>query len=133
MSRPILLVPGNGRVELFGQIVHPGPAPLKIDLWRNVRHPPPELIHVACLKGIHEPSGADAWMAGEADELIGKVITWIWDCSELSVAEGDWRVRLDVVQAGRSVPGYPTEYSGRMPRDRPLSLLRITEPVRAVR
>ncbi len=132
MSRPILLVPGSGRVELFGEILHPGPAPLKIDLWRHVRHPPPELIHVTTIKAIHDRHDS-SWSAGEADSLIGKVLTWIWDCSDLPSSEEGWRIRIDVVQGGRSVPGYPTEYSGPLPQNRPLSLLRITEPVRAVR
>ncbi len=132
MSRPILLVPGDGRVELRGEILRPGPAPLKIDLWRHVRHPPPELVHVTTIKGIHEHRGP-AWNAGDADSLIGKVLTWIWDCSALPSSEEGWQVRVDVQQDGRSVPGYPAEYSGPLPNHRPLSLLRITEPVKAAR
>lgn len=132
MSRPILLVPGDGRVDLFGEILRPGPAPLKIDLWRHVRHPPPELVHVTTIKAAHERSGTQ-WRAGGADSLIGKVLTWIWDCSQLPPSQAGWKVRVDVQQDGRSVPGYPVEYDGPLPQRRPLSVLRITEPVRAVR
>lgn len=129
MSQTIQLVPGGPPVEVFGEIVSPAAAPLKIDLWRYVRHPPPELLHVATIKQQGEPG---VWFAaGDADNLIGKVITWVWDCRDLPHDEAGWRIRVDVRQGGVSIPGYPVEYTGPIPRRRPLTTLRIAEPVEA--
>lgn len=132
MSRPILLMPGEGLVEVSGEILLPRAAPLKIDVWRYARHPPPELLHVATIKPAQEEAGPRFW-AGDADSLIGKVITWAWDCSALGTSHKGWKVRVDVRQGGQSTPGYPMEYAGPLPKRRPLSELRVAEPVRALR
>ncbi|MCH9680889.1 MAG: hypothetical protein K0V04_05600 [Deltaproteobacteria bacterium] len=131
MSRPILLIPGGGPVVLHGEIIRPGAAPLKVDLWRHVRYPPPELLHVTTIRAVEDRG--PRFSAGDADGLIGKVVTWVWDCSALPPSEEGWQVRVDVQQAGQSTPGYPAEYDGPLPRRRPLSQLRIAEPVRALR
>jgi len=130
MPQPIQLVPGDSAIELYGEILSPGSAPLKIDLWRHVRHPPPELLHVVTIKPLADQG---SWfIAGDADSLIGKVLTWVWDCRALPSHEDGWRLRIDVRQAGTSTPGYPVEYSGPLPRRRPLTLLRIAEPVQSL-
>ncbi len=130
MSRPIVLDLEGGPVEVAGQILRPGSAPLKIDLWRHVRHPPPDLAHVACIKQLRE--SARLWYrAGDPAALVGKVITWVWVCSHLEPDDEGWRVRIDVRQQDKSVAGYPIEYAGPLPRNRPLAELRISEPIRA--
>ncbi len=131
MSRPILLIPGSDPVVVLGEILRPGTAPLKVDLWRHVRHPPPELMHVATIKAMGDRG--PRFGAGDADSLIGKVLTWVWDCSSLPGSEEGWQVRVDVQQGSRSVPGYPVEYDGPLPQRRPLAQLRIAEPIRALR
>lgn len=132
VSRPILIDPKGGPVDVAGQILHPGSAPLKIDLWRHVRHPPPELVHVATIKQLRE-SARLVYQAGEPAALIGKVITWVWVCSHLQPDEQGWKVRIDVSQGGESVSGYPVEYAGPLPRRRPLAELRISEKIQDVR
>lgn len=132
MSKPIVVVPGGPSVEFFGEIVRPGSAPLKIDVWRHVRHPPPELMHVATIKAAAD---SGIWFsAGDPDSLIGKVVTWVWDCRDLSHGQpghDQWELRLDVRQGGASLEGYPVKYGGPIPRRRPLTILRVAEPVQA--
>jgi hypothetical protein len=127
MARPVGLDPKGGLVEVGGQILLPGPAPLKIDVWRRVRHPPPDLDYVASIKELRE-TREGLYPAGEPASLLGKVLTWQWVCSHLEHDPRGWRVLVDVRQAGRSVPGYPMEYAGPLPPDRPLAELRIIEP-----
>ncbi len=112
-----------------GQILKPGPAPLKIDLWRHVRHPPPEYDHIATIKELRETARI-RYTLGEPAALIGKVLTWVWVCSHLEAGHDGWRVRVDVFQDGSSVVGYPVEYAGPLPPGRPLAELRIREEIR---
>jgi hypothetical protein len=127
VSQPIRLERRGSIVEVSGRILLPGPAPLKIDVWRRVRHPPPELQHVTTLKDLRE-TRADYYLAGDPSSLIGKVLTWVWVCSHLPPGPDGWRVRVDVRQGDVSAPGYPVEYAGPLPPGRPLAELRIAEP-----
>ena len=128
MSQPIRVDPKGGTIEVGGQILLPGAAPLKIDVWRRVRHPPPDLNYVASIKELRE-TREGLYPAGDPESLIGKVMTWLWVCSHLGPDPRGWRLRVDVRQGGASVPGYPYEYSGPLPPGRPLAELRIVEPV----
>jgi hypothetical protein len=131
VARPILLRPDGGPVEVAGALLVPVAAPFKIDVWRHVRHPPPELFHIRVIKPMRI-SETPAYAAGDAASLIGKVISWTFDCAGIAFTEEGWRVRVDVRQDGRSVEGYPVEYTGPSPRTRTLAELRIAEPVHAV-
>ena len=130
MARPILVDPRGGPVEVTGDIVAPGLAPLKIDVWRYVRHPPPEMVHAYSVKAVADDAYG-YFPAGNASSLVGKVVVWVWLCEDLQVTEPFWHVRLDVRQDGASTPGFPADYSGALPDGQPLAQLRISEPVSA--
>lgn len=127
MRRNIVIDPRGGPIEVTGEILEPGPAPLKIELWRRVRHPPPDLVHVRTVKDIRGQV-RPFYRAGEPEDLVGKVLTWVWVCSHLQpgTAAG-WRVRVGVCQGGSPVFSFPAVYSGPLPPDRPLAELRIGE------
>lgn len=112
---------------MTGQILAPGQAPLKIDVWRYVRHPPPDMVHAYDVKR----PGDDArgyFLAGTGASLIGKVVRWSW------IWDDPWQVRIDVRQDGVSVPGFPAGYSGRLghgaqgPVPRRLRIAELVEP-----
>jgi hypothetical protein len=106
-------------------MLEPGAAPIKIDVWRRVRHPPPDMVHSFSVKGIKAAPGyVDA---GHPATLVGKVMTWVWSCADLPSPSAQWRVRVDVQQGGRSVENYPAEYWGPLPEGQPLAQLKISE------
>jgi hypothetical protein len=133
VARPILVDPRGGPLEVAGSIFQPQGAALKVDVWRQVRHPPPELVLAFSVKGLtDEPR---AWyVVGPAGALVGKLVSWVWPCAVPEGAGVDfrmWHVRLDVRQDGLSLPGYPVEYSGPLPPGQPLSQLKVSERVEA--
>lgn len=112
----------------MGEILAPGFAPLKIDIWRYVRHPPPDVVHAYSVKAVNDESSG-YYGAGDAASLVGKVVSWVWICDRLDGGAPQWRVRVDVQQDGVSCPGYPAEYWGPLPEDQPLAQLKISEVV----
>ena len=128
MSEPIRLDPNAGAVEVGGQLLWPEAGPLRIGIWRRVRHPPPDLSFVAPVKE-YEDRQDGLFSAGDPVRLVGKVLTWQWACWGHEPDPRGWKVRIDVRQDGLSVPGYPIEYEGSLPRGRPLAELRIIEPI----
>ena len=131
MSRPICVNRRGGSVEVAGEILEPLRAPLKIDVWRRVRHPPPDLVHAYSVKSAQDPQPSGMrWSAGHPSALIGKVVSWGWTCEGVPPGGGQWRVRVDVMQDGVSLPGYPAEYAGPLPPGAPLAQLKISEEVR---
>ncbi len=128
VARPILVNRRGGPVRVLGEILEPGPAPLKIDVWRHVRHPPPDLIHVYTVKSAMDEV-AGSYVAGHPTALWGKVISWVWVYEGGDQPARSWRVRIDVQQDGASLPGYPAEYSGPLPPGLPLAHLKISEEV----
>lgn len=127
MRRNIVIDPRGGPIEVSGQILEPGPAPLKIDLWRRVRHPPPELVHVRSIKDL-VAGDREFYRVGPPEELLGKVVTWVWVCSHLEPGQSEsWRVQVDVRQGGGPVFSFPATYTGSLPVDRPLAELRVGE------
>jgi hypothetical protein len=130
MGLPILIDPQGEPVEVGAMMVRPGLAPLKIDLWRRVRHPPPDLVHVASIAG-HKDTARVLYSLGQPAALVGKVLSWAWDTSGLAPSTEGWVVRIDVRQGARSLPGYPVEHAGPLPEGPPLAEVRITEDIRA--
>ena len=130
MARKILIDPAGGPVEAAGEILEPGAAPLRIDLWRRVRHPPPELAHVRSVKDLRATRKL-YYAVGDPSELLGKVLSWVWVCSHLQDRGEHWRVRVDVRQNSASLPGFPVEYGGPLPPGRELAELRVSEPIGA--
>jgi hypothetical protein len=112
----------------MGEIMAPGSAPLKIDVWRYVRHPPPDVVHAYSVKSI-DGDPADWHDAGQPAALIGKVISWVWLCDDLRGGATQWHVRVSVEQDGVPVQGYPAEYAGPLPDNEPLAQLKISEVV----
>jgi hypothetical protein len=134
--RSILVDPRGGPVLALGRITEPGFAPLKIDVWRYVRHPPPDMIHAFTVKALVED--LDSYVeVGPAATLIGKAIRFTWTCDHLPRPApgtvGRWQVSVDIRQDGRSVAGYPAVYEGPIPPGQPLAQLKVTELVEDVR
>jgi hypothetical protein len=126
VSRPIRIDPRGEPVFVFGEMLEPsGAAPLKIDVWRQVRHPPPDLIHAYGVKTLQDRG--EWFRAGHPATLVGKLVSWIWVCDELPRTTSRWRVRVDVRQGQNSAPGYPAEYSGPLPAGQSLAQLKISE------
>lgn len=113
---------------MVAQMLMPGVAPVKIDLWRRVRHPPPDFVHAFCLKPAAEDVGDALVTAGHPMKLVGKMISFAFDCKGLEPGP-EWRVLIDVLQDDASVPGYPFVHFGPMPGNHPLAMLKITELV----
>jgi len=130
VARPILVDPKGGPVRVAGQILAPGFAPLKIDVWRYVRHPPPDMVHAYSVKSLDEDA-TGSYDAGQPAALIGKVVSWVWLCDHLRGGATQWHVRVTVEQDGAPVEGYPAEYAGPLPDDSPLAQLKISEVVYA--
>ena len=111
---------------MSGWMLSPGGAPMKIDVWRRVRHPPPDFVHAYTVKSVQDNNEAPS--VGHPATLPGKMISWVWLCDGLDMTEADrWHVRVDVRQDGISVPGFPADYRGVAPPGQPLAQLRIAE------
>jgi hypothetical protein len=108
-------------------MVEPFEGPLKIDLWRPVRHPPPEMVHTTSIKG-REAMGT-AFDAGHPAMLVGKIVTWVWDLRNLPAGARSWRVRVDAQQDGASVDGYPLEFAGDLNPGEVYDDLRVQEEI----
>ncbi|GEM_PF-4281469 len=127
MPRPIHVDPHRGAVTVIGAMLEPGTAPMKIDVWRHVRHPPPDLVHVFSIATAQQLG--TSFDAGHPASLMGKVLSWVWVCRDLPATSERWRVRIDIRQEGISVPDYPAEYWGPLPLGQPLAQLKISEVV----
>ncbi len=129
MARPVRIDPRGGPVAFYGELVEPASdsLPLKIDIWQRVRHPPPELMHGQTLKAHAD---ADPWASVPfPGAIIGRVVTWTWDLTQLPPGAKSWRIVLDVRQGDQSVEGYPVEYAGEFDPEVAYDELKISERV----
>jgi hypothetical protein len=106
-------------------MLSPVEAPVKIDLWRPVRFPPPEFMHQQSVKSYQDARAETA--LGHPATLPGKMLTCVWSCDALPPESTEWRVVVDIRQGGVSIAGYPAEYAGPLPAGQPLAQLRIAE------
>lgn len=133
VARTINIDPRGGPVRVFGDLLEPTGQvmPLKIDLWRKVRHPPPELVHAKTLKKSADP--VEYYQVAHPAGLIGKVVTWTWNLAGLQEHVTGWRVVVDVQQGESSVEGYPVEYRGEFEAGTRYDELKVSESVEDVR
>jgi hypothetical protein len=129
VARTIRIDPRGGPVTVFGDLLDPSGLgmPLKIDLWRKVRHPPPELVHAKTLKKPQEP--VDYTPVPHPAGLIGKVVTWTWNLAGLPNEISAWRIVVDVRQGKASIDGYPVEYRGEFEAGTRYDELKVSESV----
>lgn len=108
-------------------MISPGPSPLKVDLWRPVRHPPPDFVHAMTVKSAQDVR--DEVSPGHPATLPGKMLSLVFYPREYDPGQIDeWRIVLDVRQGSESLPGFPAEYSGPLPPGgEPLAQLRVSE------
>ena len=104
---------------------------MKIDLWRKVRHPPPETVHAKTLKKPQDP--IEYIRIPHAASMVGKVLTWTWDLGALPEGITEWRIVVDVQQAGASIEGYPVEYRGEFEAGTKYDELKVSESVEDLR
>ena len=129
VARTIRIDPRGGPVTVFGDLLEPGGMgiPLKIDLWRTVRHPPPQLVHATTLKKARDP--VEYVDVAHPASMVGKVMTWTWDLAGVPQGVKSWRIIVDVQQGGASVEGYPVEYRGDFESGTRYDELKVSETV----
>jgi len=87
-----------------------------VDLWADADH---NGAPDAFLKRVKAPTDREEVVnVGNASDVRGKVVQWIWQPSQPSNSVEGWEVSIDLRQDGSSLTGFPRPLNGAYPQEK---------------